>query len=78
MINIETKNTGKSISEKKLKDLFSLANNSSQIVKNGSILITKESPDNFHIAHNNISIGSMNYSALKDEVSWGFENNPNR
>lgn len=59
MIKIETKNTGKSISEKKLISLFTLANNSSQIVNTGSILITKESPDNFHIAHNNKSIGSI-------------------
>lgn len=68
MIKIETKNTGKSISEKKLIALFSLANNNSQIVKSGAILITKESPDNFHIANNNKSIGSIRINRKGNQI----------
>ena len=58
-MKIELKNIGKSITEKKIMDLFHLANNKSNIVKDGSVIISKESTDKFNIEHNKISIGQI-------------------
>lgn len=59
MMKIELKNIGKSITEKKILDLFQLANDNSNIVKDGSVIISKESTDKFNIEHNKTSIGQI-------------------
>jgi len=58
-MKIELKNIGKSITEEKIMDLFHLANNKSNILKDGSVIISKESTDKFNIEHNKISIGQI-------------------
>jgi hypothetical protein len=58
-MKIELKNIGKSIAEKKIMDLFNLANNNSNIIKDGHVMISKESTDIFDIEHNKNSIGKI-------------------
>lgn len=58
-MNIELKHIGKSITENKIMDLFHLANNNAKIVKDGDIIISKESTDKFNIEHNKKRIGQI-------------------